>query len=209
MTDDPTVELERQIAELKSLVAELKNRIAELEKQMGVSPTPWFWKNPLANKTFSANVFGAKVGITQEMARIVSDVTTTDTVNQTTVTSVQIYIPSTHVALYVFGMVQVKHSVAGARFTVMINIDPPAAPNDISIAYQDSLYLATAGEWYSFHLSSSWDIQANLVAGGVMTNQKSTLRLNVLPNTAGTLTVRGTGYPQSLLHAFVVGDSSR
>lgn len=146
-------------------------------------------------------VTSGQMAVTQEAAWTTSDTTITDTVNWTTVTAVNMYIPEGPWALFIFTQAQWSHSAANAKVDFRIAYGDGTTTVQLR-QYLSSFTTATAGDRATMALSVGIDVTANTGSG--VKRGLIVFGLQARPVTAGTLTVHG----DASVHGFATGDST-
>lgn len=185
---------------------DIERRLRLLERNAGISrPTPWWWKNPLANKAQQNAQTSTHSAVIQEFATITSDFTTTDTASVHDVITVNIRVPSGSVALFIFSHFAVRHSAGAATFDAYLTLND--GTNFVAYASMLGLGLTTAAQLYPVALVRSAS-KSDLDAVPMLRDRDITVGLTIQNKTAGTLTIPGGTGQVPALAAFLTGDSS-
>lgn len=184
---------------------EIERRLAAIEGAQRAMPTPWWWKNPLANKAQQNATISTRTAVIQEQATITSDFTTTDTAAVHDVITVQIRVPRGSVALFLFTSFGAKHSLAGATFDAYLTLND--GTNYVAYATILGIKLDTAASVYPVALVRSTS-KSDLDTVPMLRDRDFTVALSVQNKTAGTLTIPGSASQVPSLTCFLTGDSS-
>lgn len=168
--------------------------------------TPWWWKNPLANKAQQNAMPSTRSAVIQEFATIATDFSTTDTAAVHDVITVNVRVPQGSVALFMFAHFGVKHSAATATFDAYLTLNDGV--HYVTFALIAGIYIATANQILPVSLVRSAS-SSDLNASAFLRDRDITVGLTVQNKTAGTLTIPGfSGGHVPALAAFLTGDSS-
>lgn len=189
------------------LLADLQARIEALEQRQMTQPSPWFWKNPLANKQQQNATSSTKSAVIQEFTTSLTDFTTTDTSTIHEVLGVDVRVPSGNIALFAFSNWAASHDIAAATYDAYLVLADAAGPG--SVQQHFGIYLASAAQVVVGSLVRSLS-NSDLKTGSYLRDRDLRLSLYVQNRTAGTLTIRGFSPGSSIpsLTCFVTGDSS-
>lgn len=184
---------------------EIERRLAAIEGVQRASPTPWWWKNPLANKAQQNAIISTRTAVIQEQATITSDFTTTDTAAVHDAITVNIRVPRGSVALFMFASFGVKHSAANANFDAYLTLNDGASYAGVTSIL--AIRLTTAAQIYPVALVRSLS-KSDLDVVPFLRDRDLTVGLTVQNLTAGTLTIPGGAGGSPSLTCFLTGDSS-
>lgn len=161
------------------------------------------WRNPLAARMGPNVLPGARLSLIQETIFSNADFATTNVGTPQQVYSIPIYIPTSHIALYVYFSGSAWHTAADptVEWAIKVGIDnTPTA--EYTLCSVSQALGPTANRHKPIHLSAAWDIDQmpNIIRPG-----DRRIALYVTNNTAGTLTLPFNGYLEPL-HCMVVGE---
>lgn len=189
-------------------LADLDARLSAIENRQQTQPTPWFWKNPLANKQQQNSTTSTRSAVIQEFTGLTTDFTTTDTSTVHEVMGVNVRVPYGNITVFAFSSFSVKHSIAAARFDAYLTLSDFVTTAAFALAFDT--YIPSADRWQATALIRGASA-SDMNAFGLLRNRILRVSLFVQNVTAGTLTVGGQSPSSELpsLSCFVTGDSSR
>jgi hypothetical protein len=143
-----------------------------------------------------------RLALIQESIYSNADFVTTNVGTPQQVYSVPIYIPTSHIALYVYFSGSAWHTTADAEINWSIKIGIDNTPTAEYTLVSVSQALINANRHKPIHLSAAWDIDQmpNIIRPG-----DRRVSLYVTNGLAGTLTLPFAGFLEPL-HCMVVGE---